>query len=207
MLPFVFYAYFSFSMSDLILKNITRHINLSEKQQEVFLSMLEKKKIKKKQYFLQEGEVCKSSAFVLSGCLRSYFSDNNGFEHILQFAIEDWWMADMMSYTTQKPGNLYIDALEETEVLLLSRDNQLQLFDACPSFERYFRIITENGLVSHQRRVLENLSLPAMERYKNFAKRYPAFIQRLPQTQIASYLGITPEFLSKLRHQMMYQKP
>ncbi|MCD6067560.1 MAG: Crp/Fnr family transcriptional regulator [Bacteroidetes bacterium] len=194
-------------MSELILKNIAKHIAITAPQQELFLSLLEPKKIKKRQYFLQEGEVCKNSAFVISGCLRSYFADSNGFEHILQFAMEDWWMADMMSYTTQKPGNLFIDALEDTEVLLLSRDNQLKLFDQCPSFERYFRVITENGLVSHQRRVLENLSLPAMERYKIFAKRYPAFIQRLPQTQIASYLGITPEFLSKIRHQMMYQKP
>jgi CRP-like cAMP-binding protein len=194
-------------MNELILKNIAKHITLSPKQEEVFLSMLEKKRIKKKQYFLQEGEVSKNSAFVISGCLRSYFVDNNGFEHILQFAIEDWWMGDMMSITTQKPSNLFIDALEDTEVLLLSRENQMKLFDMCPAFERYFRIITENGLASHQRRVLENLSLPAMERYKIFAKRYPAFIQRLPQTQIASYLGITPEFLSKIRHQMMYQKP
>ena len=143
----------------------------------------------------------------MSGCLRSYFIDANGFEHILQFAIEDWWIADMMSITTQRPGNLAIDALEDSEVMLLSRENQLKLFDECPKFERYFRIITENGMVSFQRRVLENISLPAAERYKNFAKRYPVMVQRLPQTQVASYLGITPEFLSKIRHQMMYQKP
>lgn len=194
-------------MSDLLLANIAKHISLNEKEKELFLSYLSTKKIRKRQYLVQEGEQSKYSAFVLSGCLRSYFIDANGFEHILQFAIEDWWIADMMSITTQKPGNLAIDALEDSEVLLLSRENQLKLFDECPKFERYFRIITENGMVSFQRRVLENISLPAAERYKNFAKRYPVMVQRLPQTQIASYLGITPEFLSKIRHQMMYQKP
>lgn len=194
-------------MSDLLLANIAKHISLNEKEKELFLSYLSTKKIRKRQYLVQEGEQSKYSAFVLSGCLRSYFIDANGFEHILQFAIEDWWIADMMSITTQKPGNLAIDALEDSEVLLLSRENQLKLFDECPKFERYFRIITENGMVSFQRRVLENISLPAAERYKNFAKRYPIMVQRLPQTQIASYLGITPEFLSKIRHQMMYQKP
>jgi len=194
-------------MSDLLLANIAKHISLNDKEKELFLSYLSAKKIRKRQYLVQEGEHSKYSAFVLSGCLRSYFIDANGFEHILQFAIEDWWIADMMSITTQKPGNLAIDALEDSEVLLLSRENQLKLFDECPKFERYFRIITENGMVSFQRRVLENISLPAAERYKNFAKRYPIMVQRLPQTQIASYLGITPEFLSKIRHQMMYQKP
>jgi CRP-like cAMP-binding protein len=194
-------------MSELLLANIAKHISLNEKEKELFLSYLSAKKIRKRQYLVQEGEQSKYSAFVLSGCLRSYFIDANGFEHILQFAIEDWWIADMMSITTQKPGNLAIDALEDSEVMLLSRENQLKLFDECPKFERYFRIITENGMVSFQRRVLENISLPAAERYKNFAKRYPVMVQRLPQTQVASYLGITPEFLSKIRHQMMYQKP
>ncbi len=194
-------------MPELLLANIAKHISLNEKEKELFLSYLTIKKIRKRQYLVQEGEQSKYSAFVLSGCLRSYFIDANGFEHILQFAIEDWWIADMMSITTQKPGNLAIDALEDSEVMLLSRENQLKLFDECPKFERYFRIITENGMVSFQRRVLENISLPAAERYKNFAKRYPVMVQRLPQTQVASYLGITPEFLSKIRHQMMYQKP
>jgi CRP-like cAMP-binding protein len=194
-------------MSELLLANIAKHISLNKKEKELFLSYLSTKKIRKRQYLVQEGEQSKYSAFVLSGCLRSYFIDANGFEHILQFAIEDWWIADMMSITTQRPGNLAIDALEDSEVMLLSRENQLKLFDECPKFERYFRIITENGMVSFQRRVLENISLPAAERYKNFAKRYPVMVQRLPQTQVASYLGITPEFLSKIRHQMMYQKP
>lgn len=192
-------------MYQLLLNNISKHINLDESEQKLLLSNLTYRKIKKKHFFIENGEISSHSAFVLSGCLRSYLMDKNGFEHILQFAIEDWWITDLMSITTQKPGYLAIDALEESEVALLSRSSQLELFDACPKFERYFRIITENGMVSFQRRILENISLPAIERYANFSKRYPQFIKRLPQTQIAAYLGITPEFLSKIRHQTLYR--
>lgn len=194
-------------MSELLISSIEKHINLTEKEKEQFLSLLQVKKVRKKQYFLQEGEVCKHNAFVNKGCLRSYIVDNNGFEHILQFAIEGWWVGDIMSFKNGTPSTQNIDALEDTEVLMLTKETQQELFDKCSKFERYFRIIMENSLIAHQTRILENISLPAMDRYKNFAKRYPAFIQRLPQTQIASYLGITPEFLSKIRHQMMYQKP
>lgn len=189
-------------MSQLLLNNITKHIPLSDEEKYMLLSVTVPKKLRKRQYLLQEGDVSKYSAFILKGCLRSYFVDTNGFEHILQFAIEDWWITDMMSYISGKPGRLNIDALEETELLLISREDQLALFEKCPVFEKYFRIITENGMVSNQQRLLDNLSLPAMERYKNFIKKYPVFMQRIPQSQIAAYLGITPEFLSKIRHQM-----
>lgn len=190
-------------MSQLLLSNIQKHIQLTDEEKYMLLSITIPKKLKKRQFLIQEGDVSKYSAFIIKGCLRSYFVDSNGFEHILQFAIEDWWITDMMSYTSQKPGRLNIDALEDTELLLISREDQLALFEKCPKFEKYFRIITENGMVSNQQRLLDNLSLPAMERYKNFTKKYPLFLQRIPQLQIAAYLGITPEFLSKIRHQML----
>ncbi|MEZ4803987.1 MAG: Crp/Fnr family transcriptional regulator [Bacteroidia bacterium] len=189
-------------MSQLLIDNIQKHILLSEVEINELLSVLKPKKLRKRQYFVQEDEVSENSAFVISGCLRSYFVDSNGFEHNLQFAIEDWWITDMMSFTTQKPGRLFIDALENSEVLLLSRKNQLQLFETCPKLEKYFRIITENGFVSNQNRLLDNLSLQATERYLNFKEKYPQLLQRLPQIQIAAYLGITPEFLSKIRNQL-----
>ena len=192
-------------MSQLFINNIQKHIHLNEDEVQLVLSVMKPKKLKKKQYFMTEGDVCQNTAFVLSGCLRSYFTDSNGFEHNLQFAIEDWWMADMMSFTTQKPGRLNIEALEDSEMLTLSRFDQLSLFERCPKFEKYFRIITENGIISTQNRLLDNLSLPAMERYQNFSKKYPMLLQRLPQIQIAAYLGMTPEFLSKIRHQMSKQ--
>lgn len=191
----------------MILDSIEKHITLTDDQKKYFLSFLQPKKLKRKQFFLQEGDIAKTAAYVTKGCLRSYFTDANGFEHILHFAIEGWWIADMGSSITNSESRLNIDALEESELLLLSRKDQLQIMDSCPAFEKYFRIITENALVSHQQRILENISLTALERYKNFAIRYPVFIQRLPQTQIAAYLGITPEFLSKIKHQMMHQKP
>jgi CRP-like cAMP-binding protein len=183
----------------LLLDNIARHITLTEGEQGRFISILQPKKIKKKQYLLREHEVCKHSAFVLGGCLRGYTIDDNGFEHILQFAPRDWWIADMYSLITQEPGNLNIDALEDTEVLLLPKTEQERLFIDIPKFERFFRIITEKSLVTNRQRILDNLSLTAHERYDNFCTRYPTLIHTLPQKQIAAYIGVTPEFLSKMR--------
>lgn len=192
-------------MSNLFIDNILKHIHLNDEEIQLVLSVMKPKRIKKKQFFMTEGDVCQNTAFVLSGCLRSFFIDANGFEHNLQFAIEDWWIADMMSFATQKPGRLNIEALEDTEMLLMSRHDQLSLFEQCPKFEKYFRIITENGIISSQNRLLDNLSTPAMGRYINFSKKYPMLLQRLPQIQIAAYLGITPEFLSKIRNQISKQ--
>jgi len=188
-------------MSQLLIANIERFITLTDEEKYMILSIMQSKKIRKRQYLIQEGDTSRHSAFVLKGCMRSYFVDTNGFEHILQFAIEDWWITDLMSTITGKPARLNVDALEDTEVLLLPREDQLELFEKCPKFEKYFRIITENGMISSQQRLLDNLSLPAIDRYNNFVQKYPLFAQRIPQTQIAAYLGITPEFLSKIRNQ------
>jgi CRP-like cAMP-binding protein len=190
-------------MSQLLLNNIQKHIQLTDEEKYMILSVMHLKKIKKRQFLVHEGEQSNYSAFVIKGCLRSYCIDDNGFEHILQFAIEDWWITDMMSWISGNPGKLNIDALENSEVLLLSRQDQYLLFEKSPKFEKYFRILTENGMVSNQQRLLDNISLPAIERFKNFSKKYPLLLQRLPQVQIAAYLGITPEFLSKIRHQML----
>ncbi len=186
---------------DLLIKNIEKHLVLTEKDKSMLSLFFEEKIIRKRQYFVQEGHIAQYSAFVLKGCMRSYYVDHNGFEHIMQFAIEDWWITDMMSFISGKPAILNIDALEQTEALIITRENQMKLFEACPIFEKYFRIITENGMVSIQNRLLENMSLLATERYSNFVKKYPILNQRLPQTQIAAFLGITPEFLSKIRNQ------
>jgi len=148
---------------------------------------------------LRENEICTDSIFVTLGCLRGYTIDQNGFEHILQFAPPDWWIADMYSLISKKPGSLSIDAIENTTVLLLSRENQEKLFAEIPKFERFFRIITENSLVSSRQRLLDNLSLTAQQRYELFCHHYPSLIEHLPQKLIASYIGVTPEFLSKLR--------
>jgi CRP-like cAMP-binding protein len=192
-------------MTQLFIDNIEKYFTLSEAEKETILGLTHIKKLRKKEFLLQEGEVSKCSAFVLSGCLRSYFVDTNGFEHILQFAIEDWWITDMMSITTQTAANLNIDAIQDSELLILTRENQLELFEKCPKMEKYFRIITEKGMANIQTRLLENMSLPAVQRYKNLTKKYPKIVEKVPQKLIASFLGITPEFLSKLRHQLAYE--
>ena len=181
----------------LILQNISRHISLTAKEQAVFTGMLEEQALPRKAVLLNENDVCRASAFVVSGCLRGYTVDSNGFEHILQFAPPDWWIADMYSLITQKPGHLVIDALEDSEVLLLPKKEQEKLYTRIPKFERFFRIITENSLVTNRQRLLDNLSLSAQERYAQFCKRYPTLIEKIPQKQVAAYIGVTPEFLSK----------
>jgi len=189
-----------------IIANVSKHIRLTPEEQTYFLDILQTKSLKKKQILLYEGEICKSSAFIMSGCLRAYTIDHNGFEHILQFAPKDWWIADMYSLITQQPATLSIDAVEATEVLLLPRTAQEQLFVEVPAFERFFRIITEKALVTARRRVLDTLSLTAQQRYENFCKQYPTLIYTLPQKQIASFIGVTPEFLSKMRKELLRSK-
>ncbi len=183
----------------LILKNISKHISLTKTEQEYFISLLSSKKIKAKHFLLNAGDICKESSFVTSGCLRGYTVDKEGVEHILSFAPQDWWMGDMYSMLSQKPGNLNIEAMVDTEVTVLSKKDQDKLYEKIPKFERFFRIITEKSLVAYQQRLMDNLSLTAQERYLKFCTTYPAIINTIPQKQVAAYIGVTPEFLSKLK--------
>lgn len=189
-----------------ILDNIARHISLTKKEADYFTALLHEKKLKKKQFFLHENEISKYSAFVTKGCLRSYAIDMNGFEHILQFAPAGWWITDMASVISGQPGKLTIDALEDSEILLFSREDQQKLFDKMPKFERLFRILTENSVVAANNRLLDYMSLTAQERYELFCKRYPMLMKTLPQKQIASYIGVTPEFLSKMKSGLLKKK-
>lgn len=191
---------------DLIIESITKYIQLSAEDKQCFLGLLHTRTYKKKRLLLKDGEVCKNSSFVISGCLRGYTIDENGFEHVLNFAAAGWWIADMYSLITQKPGTLNIEALEETQVLLLSKSNQEKLYREVPQFERFFRIITENSLVTYQQRIIDNLSLDAEERYEHFCRRYPTLIYYLPKKQIASYIGVTAEFFSRMQHRMAKNK-
>ncbi|MBK6504867.1 MAG: Crp/Fnr family transcriptional regulator [Ignavibacteria bacterium] len=183
----------------LILNNISKHISLDKEEEKFFISLLESRKVKRKEFLLQTGDICRHSAFVTDGCMRAYTIDENGFEHILQFAPPDWWIADMYSLITQKPGNLFIEAMEESEMLLLPKEEQEKLYVGIPKFERFFRIITENSLVSNRQRVMDNLSLTAKQRYEKFCSAYPTVFNTIPQKHIAAYIGVTPEFLSKLK--------
>ncbi|MBC7847329.1 MAG: Crp/Fnr family transcriptional regulator [Flavobacterium sp.] len=187
----------------LILDNLSKHIKLTPQEQELFLSKTEIRQYKAKTILLNAGEVCKTSYFVNSGLLRSFNINDNIVEHVLSFACSGWWISDMYSLLSQKPGNLFIQVLEDAEIVLLSKENQEMLFQEIPKLERFFRILTENSLVAHQERLMDNLSLTTEERFEKFCNKHRDLIQKVPQKQIASYLGVTPEFFSKMKSKML----
>ncbi len=188
---------------ELLLKSIATRVSLNEEEQQTFTSFFRVKKLKKKTFLYQEGDIQQHIAFINSGCLRSYSIDKNGTEHILQFAPAGWWIADMQSLLNNAPSNLSIDAIEDSEVFLIKQSEIEDMYQALPQLERYFRILAERSLATSQQRLIDALSLTAVERYNNFCKRYPSLIQSIPQKYVASYIGITPEFMSKMLSQPM----
>lgn len=190
----------------LLLDHIARHVQLSEEEQALLISFVQFKKIKKKQFLFQEGEICTAAVFVTSGLLRLYGIDKNGFEHILQFAPPGWWIGDINSFLTQKPGTLNVDAIEDTEIIVIQKTDLDRLYTAVPKFERFFRILAEKSLATCQHRIINNLSLSAAERYNSFCELYPSLIQSLSQKYVASFIGVTPEFLSKMLSGSMPKK-
>jgi CRP-like cAMP-binding protein len=188
---------------NLLLENIAKHVSLTPEEQTHFLSLTETKSYKAKTILLKEREVCTHSFFVTKGILRSYTMDENGVEHVLSFACPGWWIADMYSYLSQRKGQLYIEVNEDAEVILLSKENQEQLYHTIPKMERFFRILIENSLVANQQRLIDNLTFTAEARYDKFTKKYADLIHCLPQKQIASYIGVTPEFFSKMKARML----
>lgn len=187
----------------LILQNIAKHVSLTPEEESLFLSKTETRHYKAKTILLSAGEICKVGYFVNSGLLRSFNINDNIVEHVLSFASEGWWISDMYSLLSQKPGNLFIEVLEDAEVIILSKQNQEQLYLEIPKLERFFRILIENSLVANQQRLMDNLSLSAEERFDKFCKKHPTLIQKVPQKQIASFIGVTPEFFSKMKARML----
>ncbi len=186
-------------MHEQIKAALARHITLTELEFEHFINQFTERKIKKRQYLLQQGDVARHLYFVKTGCLRSFETDKAGKEHIIQFSIENWWVSDMVSNLTQTPSQLNIECLENCELLQIDYKKLENLYLDIPKLDRYFRIIVQNALIVSQQRLLSVMSKSALERYLEFADRYPQFMQRLPNHHIASYLGITPESLSRLR--------
>ena len=186
-----------------IIDAISKIVSLSKEEENLFVSKIETKLLKSKTLILQAGEVSKHSYFVNSGILRSFNINDNIVEHVLHFACDGWWIGDMYSLLSQKPGNLFIEVLEDAEVVLLSKVNQEELYENIPKLERFFRILTENSLVAHQERLMDNLSLSAEERFEKFCSKYPTLIQKVPQKHIASYIGVTPEFFSKMKSKLL----
>jgi len=185
---------------DLILNNVAKHIVLEKTEVIYFTSLLEKRIVNTKTYLLKENQACNYLYFVNSGTLRAYFLNKEGKESTIMFALKDWWVTDMNCFVNQVPAMLNIVATEKSEILQISKTNLDKLLVEVPKFERFFRIIFQKAYIREQLRVIENLSLTAAERYENFIKKYPQIIQQVTQKQIASYLGITPEFLSTIRN-------
>jgi len=187
----------------LILENIAKHVSLTPKEESLFLSKIETKPYKAKTILLNSGEIALKTYFVNSGILRSFTINDNIVEHVLHFACEGWWIGDMYSYISQKPGNLFIEVLEDAEIVSISKENLQILFEEIPKLERFFRILAENSLVAHQERLMDNLSLSAEERFEKLCKKYPSLIHKVTQKHLASYIGVTPEFFSKMKSKLL----
>lgn len=186
-----------------LIQHIEKIIPLDEEAQRALSDKATIKKIRRRQYLLQEGDICRHYNFVLNGCLRMYLVDGKGGEHVLQFATENGWIADIGSLHLHQPSRFNIDALEPAEVLRISKEDLIGLYVKHPAFDRYFRVLTENAFIGMQHRVLQNISTTAEERYLLFLEKYPHLFNRIPLAQIASFIGVTPEFLSKIRRNLM----
>lgn len=186
-------------MDKALFNHIKRFIDLRSEEEEVLAGLLKTASFKKKAYLHEAGEICRSNYFVVKGCLRLYFIDIKGAEQTTQFAIENWWISDLTSFLMQKPSEFYIQAAEATEVIVLEHRNYDAVFERLPKLERYFRMIFQKLHQASQIRIKYLYSQTAEERYVNFNKMFPEFVQRVPQYMLASYLGFTPEFLSKIR--------
>jgi len=184
-----------------ILKHVGEKIDLDDSEKKFFVSLLQKKTFPRKSVILSPGEACKNQYFVIKGVLRIFYLDNEGIEHNAKFAPENWWAFDIESFFESTPAYYGIDCLEDTDVLMLTQEDHAALLKKIPAFERFYRLMMTQSFVALQHRMTQSLSLTAEERYSQFQKKYPGLESRIPQKHIASYLGITPVFLSMLRKQ------
>lgn len=185
---------------------INRVVQLDQQEEQTLLKLLSFRKLLKGQFFLQQGDICKFSGFVIKGCTKTFYVDDEGQEHVVMFSIEDWWTSDMGSFISQKPADFNVQCLENTELIYFSFEDQEQMLREIPKLERFFRIIIERAFVASQKRVVRNMSMSAKDRYLHFRNVYPKIEQRIPQYLIASYLGITKEFLSKIKSQLISEQ-
>jgi CRP-like cAMP-binding protein len=179
---------------------VSRYIALTEGEKTYYTSLLRIKKVKKKQFIVQPDFVCTHRSYILKGAMRAYLIDGNGQEHTVSFGIEDWWIADFNSYIFQQPATLFVEAMEDSTLIQISFEHEQQLLEKLPKFEKFYRILAQNGYAYLQRRILSDISLNASERYEHFMAKYPLIAARIPQYALASYLGISHELLSKIRN-------
>lgn len=190
-------------MSDQILTHIRRHILPGDAEITIFLDLLQPVQVGRRDVLLREGQACRYLYFIEEGALRAFFAGPRGKEHTIMFAVSDWWITDMYCYLNQLPAMVSIEALQDTQLLQLERSRFDTLLQEAPVFEKFFRILMQNAYTREQLRVIQSLSLPAEDRYENFLNKYPHIAALLTQKQIASYLGVTPEFLSVVRKKRM----
>ena len=186
-----------------LLEYINNYVSLTKDEIDFLVSKIIDRKYLKGQYLVQQGDVCKYSCFVISGCTKTFYMDEAGQEHIMMFSIEDWWTSDMSSFINQTPADFNIQFLENTELIMFPHDNIEALYSQIPKLERLFRQIIEKAFIASQKRIVRNLSMTAKEKYLYFKNQYPEIEQRIPQYMVASYLGITKEFLSKIKSQLL----
>lgn len=186
--------------------NLSSCVSLSKEELDCMHGFFQHKIYRKKTMLLSDGQVCNFESYLVKGCVKKYYIDPNGDEVILQFAVEDWWVSDMVSFTEQVPSRLYIETLEETELLQITYQDKELLFKQIPKLERVFRLLVQRAYTVLENRFFTGITASAEERYLNFIKKYPALPQRVPQYQIASYLGITPEALSRIRASLLRKR-
>lgn len=183
-----------------IVNYVSRHIELTEEEIFYYTSLLRIKKVKKKQFIVQPDFICGHRTYILKGAMRAYMMDSNGQEHTVSFGIEDWWIADFNSYIFQQPATLFVEAMEDSTLIQISYADEQKLLEKLPKFEKFYRILAQNGYAYLQRRILSNISMNATDRYEHFMNKYPLIAARIPQYALATYLGISHELLSKIRN-------
>ncbi|RXM50547.1 MULTISPECIES: Crp/Fnr family transcriptional regulator [unclassified Chryseobacterium] len=185
-----------------IIKNISRFVTLTPEEENIYEGMLTLQKYPKKTHLLREGEICQFEGFIKQGCVRTYYLDENGFEVTLLFAVEDWWITDIDSFNNKTPSKIFIEALEDTEIYMLNPETKEELMQKVPKFERAFRLMMQRYVVTLQNRLVNTISQPATDRYLEFIRVYPSIPQRVAQYYIASYLGVSKEFVSTIRKRL-----
>ena len=191
---------------DTIRQYVARYIQLTKQEQEYFVSLLRITKVKKKQFIVQPEFTCKYRTYVFTGAMRAYLVDNTGQDHTIAFAIDDWWITDYNSFIFQQPATLFVEALEDSTLIQIDYNTEQLLMETVSKFEKFFRIITQRSFAFLQQRMLSNLSKSAEERYEEFIHKYPRIVQKVPQYALASYLGMSTEYLSKLRNNKVTKK-
>jgi len=189
--------------TSLLIESLEKHIPLSDEDKDLISKSVRERKVKKNQFVVHSGAIQKCTNFLNQGSMRTYFIDPAGQEHIVQFAIEGWWISDLQSFIAQVPATFNVQAIEDCEILELPYENLEVLYERVPKMERYFRIITQRAFVAFQQRIVQNISMGAEERYLAFREKYPKIELRIPQRLVASYLGISAEFLSKIKARIM----